>query len=45
MRTFLKIIVSAIFAFTLQANGQVINLNPNPNAEPWWSGGSITPKQ
>jgi len=27
---------------TLQANAQVINLNPDPNSEPWWSGGSIT---
>ena len=34
-------ILLVIFVFSNRMTGQVINVNPDPNGEPWWAGGAL----
>jgi len=42
MKTIFRCIGLLALCTTLQSQSQIINMNPDPNGEPWWSGGSIT---
>lgn len=47
MKTFIRTISLCLaMSFTLIANAQLVNCNPDPNGEPWWAGDlpEITPE-
>lgn len=35
--------VLGLIIITLQVNAQLVNLNPDPNGDPWWTGDGIIP--
>jgi parallel beta-helix repeat protein len=43
MKTRLKMAGLLTFCITLQSQAQIINMNPDPLGEPWWSGGAVAP--
>lgn len=44
MKTLYKFFLLCFIAMAFQANAQMINVNPDPNGEPWWSGGAVAPE-
>lgn len=43
MKTIARFLALLALCTTLQAQAQIINMNPDPLGEPWWSGGAVAP--
>ena len=43
MKTNARFLALLVLCTTLQAQAQIINMNPDPLGEPWWSGGAVAP--
>lgn len=44
MKNLYKFFLLCFIVMAFQANAQMINVNPDPNGEPWWSGGAVAPE-
>lgn len=42
MKTISRFLGLLALCVTLNAQAQIINMNPDLNGEPWWSGGTST---
>jgi len=43
MKTLLKMAGLLTVFIALHTQAQIINMNPDPLGEPWWSGGAVAP--